>query len=124
MRLAPLSDFIDMDGIVHLAAGGESPALRAQADAVQRYVGLKGRSSIGTPDYTAKQQVYDRCKARAATLLGVTPEEIAFASSVAEGASQVALSLPWQPGDNVVLEDVEFLSSLLPWARLRDRGVE
>lgn len=124
MRLAPLSDFLSLDGLVHLAAGGESPALRVQAEAVQRYVALKGRSGLGTPDYRAKQDVYDRCKARAATLLGVTAEEIAFAASVADGASQIALSLPWQPGDNVVLEDVEFLSSLLPWTRLRDRGVE
>lgn len=124
MRLAPLSDFLKLDGLVHLAAGGESPALRAQAEAVQRYVGLKGRTGLGTPDYRAKQEVYDRCKDRAATLFGVTSDEIAFASSVADGASQIALSLPWQPGDNVVLEDVEFLSSLLPWTRLRDRGVE
>lgn len=124
MRLAPIADFVSLDGLVHLAAGGESPALRAQADAVATYIGHKGRMGAGTPGYALKQEAYDRCKANAATLLGMTPEEIAFCSSVADGASQIALSLPWQPGENVVLEDVEFLSSLLPWARLCDRGVE
>jgi cysteine desulfurase/selenocysteine lyase len=124
MRLAPLSDFLNLDGMVHLAAGGESPSLRAQLASVERYIRLKGRASLGTPDYRAKQGVYDRCKARAAALYGVNPDEIAFTSSVADGASQIALSIPWQPGDNVVLEDVEFLSSFLPWTRLRDRGVE
>ncbi|MGE0542333.1 MAG: aminotransferase class V-fold PLP-dependent enzyme [Dehalococcoidia bacterium] len=124
MRLAPHSDFLNLDGLVHLAAGGESPSLRAQLTAVERYIRLKGRSGLGTPDYRAKQDAYDRCKERAAVLFGVTPAEIAFASSVADGASQIALSLPWQSGDNIVLEDVEFLSSLLPWTRLRDRGVE
>jgi selenocysteine lyase/cysteine desulfurase len=124
MRLAPLSDFLNLDGVVHLAAGGESPSLRAQLAAVERYVQLKGRTGLGTPDYRVKQDTYERCKKRAATLFGVTVEEIAFASSVADGASQVALSLPWQSGDNIVFEDVEFLSSLLPWTRLRDRGVE
>ncbi len=124
MRLAPLADFANLDGLVHLAAGGESPPLRAQWAALERYYGVKGRAGVGAPGFNVKQETYNRCKASAATLLGVTPEEIAFSSSVADGASQIALSLPWQPGDNVVLEDVEFLSSLLPWTRLRERGVE
>src|SRR5215207_4486975 len=115
MRLAPLSDFTNLDGLVHLAAGGESPSLRAQMEAVQAYVSHKGRMGLGTPGYALKQEAYDRCKRNAATLFGVTAED---------GASQIALSLPWREGDNVVLEDVEFLSSLLPWTRLRDRGVE
>ena len=124
MRLAPVSDFISLDGLVHLAAGGESPALKRQADAVAAYVGNKGRAGMGTPGYAVKQESYVRCKRNAAALFGVTPEEIAFASSAAEGASQIALSLPWREGDNVVLQDVEFLSALLPWTRLRERGVE
>jgi cysteine desulfurase/selenocysteine lyase len=124
MRLAPLSDFNNLDGLVHLAAGGESPSLRTQVDAVRSYVLAKGRMGLGTPSYELKHGAYDRLKRNAATLFGVTAEEVAFASSVADGASQIALSLPWREGDNVVLEDVEFLSSLMPWTRLRDRGVE
>lgn len=124
MRLAPLSDFANLDGIVHLAVGGESPPLRAQRDALDRFLALKGVSSTGTPGASAKIEVYRRCKARAAALLGVPPEEVAFGTSVAAAASQIALSLPWQPGDNVVVEDVEFLSAMLPWTRLQGRGVE
>jgi selenocysteine lyase/cysteine desulfurase len=124
MRLAPLSDFSNLDGLIHLAAGGESPSLRAQQEAVQTYVSHKGRMGLGTPGFALKQEAYDRGKRSAATLFGVTADEIAYVSSVADGASQIALSLPWREGDNVVLEDVEFLSSLMPWTRLRDRGVE
>ncbi|HET8647190.1 MAG TPA: aminotransferase class V-fold PLP-dependent enzyme, partial [Vicinamibacteria bacterium] len=124
MRLAPLADFNNLDGLVHLAAGGESPSLRAQVGAVQRYVLHKGRMGAGTPGFALKQEAYDRLKRNAATLFGVTPEEIAFAASVADGASQIALSLPWRAGDNVVVEDLEFRSSLLPWTRLAGRGVE
>lgn len=124
MRLAPLTDFANIEGIVHLAAGGESPPLHAQFDAVRSYLEVKGRSSAGWPAASRKQETYDRCKATAAALLGVSPTEVAFCSSAAEGASQVALSLPWRGGDNVVVEDVEFLSASLPWTRLRERGVE
>jgi len=124
MRLAPLEDFANLEGLVHLAAGGESPPLRSQWAALERYYNLKGVAGVGAPSYNLKQEVYDRCKTSAATLFGMMPEEIAFCSSVGEGASQIALSLPWREGDNVVLEDVEFLSSLMPWTRLKDRGVE
>lgn len=124
MRLAPLSDFDNLDGIIHLAAGGESPPLKAQRTAAADFTAIKGLSGSGMPKNQLRQRVYDRCKASAAALFGVGAGEVAFVSSVAEGASQIALSLPWQSGDNVVVEDVEFLSSMLPWTRLRDRGVE
>lgn len=124
MRLAPLADFLNLDGVRHLAAGGESPSLRSQGEALRRYYEVKGRSSIGMPGRGLKQETYDRCKASAAALLGVGADDVAFVSSAAAGASQVALSLPWRPGDVVIVEDVEFLSSLLPWTRLGERGVE
>lgn len=124
MRLAPLADFVNLDGVHYLAAGGESPSLRSQEAALLRYYNVKGRSSIGMSGRSLKQDTYDRCKASAAALLGVPADDVAFVSSAAEGASQVALSLPWRPGDQVIVEDVEFLSSLLPWTRLGERGVE
>lgn len=124
MRLAPRSDFANLEGIVHLAAGGESPPLHAQYDAVRAYLDTRGHSSFNRPGAAHKQDSYTRCKALAAALLETTAASIAFCSSTAEGASQIALSLSWQEGDNVVVEDVEFLSTLLPWTRLRGRGVE
>ena len=122
--LAVRADFDNLEGIVHLAAGGESPPLKAQRQAMLDYHAAKGLSGVGAPGASAKQAVYERCKTNAAIILGLRPEEIAFTSSVAEAASQIALSLPWEPGDVVVVEDAEFLSSLLPWTRLAYRGVE
>lgn len=124
MRLAPLEDFANLDGVVHLAAGSESPPLRTQLDAITRWYAIKGAGGAQMPQAAERSAVYQRCKAEAATLLGVPADDLAFVSSTAEGASQVAHSLPWRAGDNVVVEDAEFLSSLLPWSRLGPRGVE
>lgn len=125
MGLVSKSDFEGLDGVVHLAAGGETPPLRKQREALLRFYNDKGRApGLGGRGVSPKYDAYHRAKANAATLFSVTPDDIAFASSAAEAMSQVALSLPLQPGDNIVAEDMEFGSALLPWVGLRRRGVE
>jgi selenocysteine lyase/cysteine desulfurase len=121
MALAPRSDFVGLDGVAHLAAGGETPPLTTQGAAVQRWIDLKGQGPDGA---AVRAETMARVKQNAAAILGVAPEEIALASSAGEAVSQVALSLPLAEGDNVVVQDVEFRSASLPWAGLRRRGVE
>jgi selenocysteine lyase/cysteine desulfurase len=121
MALAPKTDFEGLNGLTHLAAGGETPPLRTQAAAMQRWVGIKGRGPDGAQLRTDTLQ---SLRQRAASIMGVQPGEIALASSAAEAMSQVALSVDIQPGDNVVVQDVEFRSASLPWLGLRRRGVE
>lgn len=121
---APRADFENLEGVIHLAAGGESPPLRAQREALSNFLSLKGRSGVGAAGAMQKQAVYDRCKENAAALFGVAPSMVAFSGSVADATSQIALSLPWQLGENVIVEDAEFLSAMLPWTRLRERGVQ
>ncbi len=119
--LGAKADFLGLEEVAHLAAGGETPPLRSQGAAMLRWVELKGRGPAGGAERAA---VTTRLRGRAAALLGVSPEEIAIASSAAEAVSQVALSLDLQPGDNVIVQDVEFRSASLPFVGLRRRGVE
>jgi selenocysteine lyase/cysteine desulfurase len=49
---------------------------------------------------------------------------MAFLGSATEGINQLTNGLDWQPGDNVVVEDIEFPSDIYPWVRLERRGVE
>ena len=121
MPLAPREDFVGLETVAHLAAGGETPSLKTQAAAVARWVAIKG---IG-PDATAERNgALARVRANGAALLGLRPDEVAVLTSAAEAMSQVALSLPLGEGDNVVVQDVEFRSASLPWTGLRRRGVE
>jgi cysteine desulfurase/selenocysteine lyase len=123
--LVSKNDFEHLEGVVHLSAGGETPPLKSQREALLRFYDDKGRApGLGGTPAELKSGTYRRAKEYAATLLGLPADDIAFASSVAEAMSQVALSLPLGAGDTIVVEDMEFGSAILPWVRLKDRGVE
>ena len=47
-----------------------------------------------------------------------------FTRNTTEAINMVALGLDWQPGDRIVTTIVEHHSNLLPWIRLRQKGVE
>lgn len=47
-----------------------------------------------------------------------------FTKNTTEAINMVAAGLDWQPGDRIVTTTVEHHSNLLPWLRLRQKGVE
>ena len=55
---------------------------------------------------------------------GADPKNIAFTKNTVEGLNLIARSFPWQPGDNIILNDQEHTSNLMPWLALREMGVE
>ncbi|MBQ5761061.1 MAG: aminotransferase class V-fold PLP-dependent enzyme [Clostridia bacterium] len=55
---------------------------------------------------------------------GAGPENIAFTKNTVEGLNHIARSFPWQPGDNIILNDQEHTSNLMPWLALLEMGVE
>ncbi len=119
--LVPKDDFIGLDDVVHLCAGGETPSLRSHQDAVARFFRDKARGDDGRQRF---EETYLECKEKAGKLLNVSPEEIAFLSSTSEGVNLLAHALDWESGDNVVVADLEFPSDVLPWTRLERLGVE
>ena len=55
--------------------------------------------------------------------MGVPLADVAFVKNTTEGLGFVANGLAWDPGDRVVIPDLEFPSTLYPWLALRDLGV-
>ena len=47
--------------------------------------------------------------------------KVALTHSTSEGISIVAWSLNWQPGDEVIVSNVEHPANVIPWYVLRDR---
>ena len=119
--LASKSDFLGLDGVTHLASGGQSPVLAGHLAALERYARAKGTGLAG-------QRVNDATRARVAakvaSLMGADADDIGFPSSVAHGVSLLADSLDWRSGDNVVLEGWEFPSLMHPWLAQQRHGVE
>jgi cysteine desulfurase / selenocysteine lyase len=120
--LASKEDFLRVPEVAHLCAGGETAILRSHMDAVQRFFEGKSDGMAGREVQT--MGLLERTRERAAGLFGVPARDMAFLSSATDGINQLTSGLDWQPGDNVVVEDIEFPSDIFPWTRLEGRGVE
>jgi selenocysteine lyase/cysteine desulfurase len=68
----------------------------------------------------------ERTRARYAELIGADSDEVAITKNVSEGLNLFASSLPWEPGDNVVLcPELEHPNNVYLWYNLRTlRGIE
>jgi selenocysteine lyase/cysteine desulfurase len=66
----------------------------------------------------------EACRALFGALVGAEPRDVALLPALSAAAGLVAASLPTRPGDNVVLAEDDFTSTLLPWRGLEARGVE
>jgi len=123
-EIAPLLSpdaFVGIEDITHLCTGGEAPWLKSQADVYTEFAKLKGGSHDG------RAKIYERgerCRKRMGKLWNVPAERIAFMPSAAEGMGWLARGLDWQPGDNIVTNDLEFPSVAYAWKHLRSKGVE
>lgn len=115
------ADFLHLDRVVHLAAGGQSPPLAGTLAALERYVQAKGAGLAGG---RTSEAVRGRVAQKVAALVGATADDIGFPSSVAHGASLVADAVDWRPGDNVVMERWEFPSLMNPFLAQARHGVE
>lgn len=59
-----------------------------------------------------------------AALLGAKPAEIAFTKNTTEGLNIAAHAFELQPGDNIVLTDLEHVANVWVWKHWEARGVE
>lgn len=105
------SDFHLESGVVHVCGAGETPFLRRHSQAFEAYALDKSRGVDG------REREYDKVTAtreRAAAFFGVPFQDVGFVSSVAEGMTTVAATIPWEAGDNACVLAIEFPSMTLP----------
>jgi selenocysteine lyase/cysteine desulfurase len=112
--LFPRADFRIPEGVAHVCAGGEPPFLHRHDAALLRYARDK---SSGMPGRDAMEAEVARARRRLASIWSVAIGDIGFVPSVADGVSLVAESLTFAPGDNVVVDRVEYPSVVAPFGR-------
>lgn len=78
--------------------------------------------SHGSVRYEVWEAAGEDCRALFARLLNAGVDEVAIQPYVSTAAGSLAVQL--QPGDRVVVSEIEFASNLWPWLYQRDRGVE
>lgn len=102
---------------------GVAPISTRAAEALARYVHAATRRGAFDYDRDFDAEI-ERVRGRAARLLEVDAEEIAFVKNTTEGIGLVAAGLDWRRGDRVVTCDLEYPSNVYPWWSLREQGVE
>lgn len=118
---APKSDFIGLDGTVHLATGGEPPLLRAHRDAFEAFARDKANGMDG---YRTHWATVDAVRAALGRLTGLDAGDIALTGSASEAITKVVSGFDWRPGDNVVVSALDYASGRYAFAGLQRHGVE
>src|SRR5512137_2408505 len=57
----------------------------------------------------------DAARPAAAGLIGARPEDIALIENTSHGLAIAAAAIPLEPGDNILVPDLEYLQVPLPW---------
>ena len=67
----------------------------------------------------------DKARRAVAQFIGAYPEEVIFTKNTTEAINLVSSGLTWNPGDEVIVTELEHQSNLIPWFRLkREKGVK
>lgn len=116
-----LTEFPILENMVFLNHAAVSPLPTRAARALLAYTEEACQMGAAAwPRWSARQK---QTRQRAAALLGADPDEIAFIHSTTYGLILLAQSLPWRPGDNVLVGEHEFPANVYPWKNLAPRGV-
>ena len=99
-----------------------APQLKTVKKALDRFVTDKSHGSRGRARFF---DVFREARERLAEIMQVAPSDIGFLGSCSDAINLVCWSLPWEQGDNVVVNDLDYPSMIYPFARLESRyGVE
>lgn len=119
-------DFPVLDEVIYLDNGATTqtpvPAVNAMNDYFLKYAANHGRGAHRLARQTTDN--YEDARDRVAEFLNTTPENTVLTKNATESINMVALGLNWEAGDHVITSLVEHHSNLLPWMRLREKGVE
>ncbi|MFC6758145.1 MULTISPECIES: aminotransferase class V-fold PLP-dependent enzyme [Haloarcula] len=110
---------------VYMNYGAHGPSPRYVVSAAQEFLAAhEFESPVGSDPYGMAFDAYDDVRARVASFVGASGEEIALTESTTAGINAVADGLGLGAGDVVVRTDLEHPAGVLPWQRLEREGVE
>lgn len=110
------------DGRIFFNHASISPISIPVRESIDNY--LNHRMVTGIDDYKIVLDYMARAKKGLGGLLNCTPDRIAFIDNTTNAFNNLAQSLTWQPGDRVLINDVEFPANVYPFLNLRSKGVE
>lgn len=118
---ADKSEFIGLEGRIHLATGGEPPLLKSHRQAFERFASDK---AAGFSGYHAHWNRVEGVRTQMARMVGLHSDEVAFLGNASEGIERVVSGIDWKPGDAVVVSELDYASGRFALGKLKDRGVD
>ncbi|HUT02632.1 MAG TPA: aminotransferase class V-fold PLP-dependent enzyme [bacterium] len=110
------------DGVAYLNWASQGIIPNASLEAMMSILKLRGRTDVDIAG--CEFEAADRARALSARLIGASPAEICLTTSTSVGINIAAQAIPFEPGDEVLLLDVEFPTNVVPWRNLERRGVK
>ncbi len=112
-RLGDRALFPDLSSVAYLNHAGVSPVSLPVRRAVEADLDLMARQGGGA--ILAQVAMHDRLRRKLGRLIGATPEDLALVPNTSTGIIDVALCVPWQKGDRILLFEGEFPANVTPW---------
>jgi selenocysteine lyase/cysteine desulfurase len=109
--------------VIYLDTAYDGPYPLPVLEAGQEFLNRRARGIGGrVQDWL---QVLGQSRDDLAAMIGAKPSEVAITTNTTQGTNVVATSLGFEPGDNVVWDDLSYPSNAVVWRNLeRTRGVE
>ncbi len=111
-----------MGDMVYLNHAAVAPLSFRVRDAVDRYQTRRALKDI--EPYPWIMKTVQETRELLANMIHARAEQIAFVMNTSDGLNIIAQGLDWQPGDRVLLNDLEFPANAYPFLNLQRRGVE
>ncbi len=114
-RLGDRSLFPTLAPVAYLNHAAISPPSSPVQQAIHAIVDDYARH--GTAAFLRWASERQRLRGLLATLLNADAEDLALVANTTRGVSDIALCLPWRPGDRILLFAGEFPANITPWQR-------
>jgi cysteine desulfurase/selenocysteine lyase len=119
-------DFPVLKEVTYLDSAATSqkplPVVAAVEEYFTKYCGSYSRGAHRLSRLTTEK--YEDARDSVSGFFGVPSRNVVFTRNTTESINMVAYGLDWRKGDHVVTTVVEHHSNLLPWIRLKEKGVE
>jgi cysteine desulfurase / selenocysteine lyase len=93
-------------------SAGVGPLSRPALDAMTK---LPEQMRVAFAPEAWEADAREEARGLAASLVGAAPEEITLTGSTSAGLNLVAGAMAWEPGSNIVLNDLEYPANIFPW---------
>jgi cysteine desulfurase/selenocysteine lyase len=111
-----------MTDMVYLNHAAVAPLSFRVRDAVDRY--QTRRALKGIEPYPWIMKTVQETRELLAQMIHARADQMAFVLNTSDGLNIIAQGLDWEPGDRVLLNDLEFPANVYPFLNLKKRGVE